>query len=145
MKSEMGQLSDRFAEVEGHYDPTTDYRRLVAFMLECLRLLDSDRVPQVAADAISVAQAFWKGDATEESLERARAACWNHLEAHGYGSDVGDPTASVIRATICALYSKPPSEDVVELLEWFTSLVNRVQDLSTQENSLLKEHFPALR
>jgi hypothetical protein len=139
---ELSRLSLAIAEVEKHYELDRDYRRFEDFMLDCLALVEA-RLPQVASAAVATAKNYFSGRATEEDLEQARVRCWNHLEAHGYGSEIQEPEAIGIRSAICALYARPVVDDAVELLEWFLSLVNQLDDRSEEQVELLAKHFPA--
>ena len=113
-------------------------------MLDCLALV-KDQLPEVASSAISTARNYFSGCAAEEELEEARVRCWKHLDARGYGSEVEEPEAIAIRATICALYARPSTgdDDAGELLEWFLRLLNRLGGRSENVVELLRKHFPA--
>ena len=116
------------------------FRRVCNFVIAFVELFQGT-IPLVAKDALIVVKAFWRGDASAEQVELARIKCWEYLDSKSASTDFSNPETCAIRAVICILYAEPPSEDMAELVGWFLTLMEKVDGIAPDLNSLQKIHF----
>lgn len=113
----------------------------IAFMLEALELIRAKLLP-VAARALDVARAYWGGAGSAEALALARKECWYELEAKSSSLDTERPLSAAIRGVICVLQPKEDNSDWYDLVSFFVSLSNKVDDRSVQQLEILRRLFP---
>lgn len=136
----MPDLDELLGSIEDYYDVVHDYERCVRFMMD---VLDAAQItePGVVREALEVARGYWDKNRTTEELENARISCWDYLRSIGQETSITEPNACKARAVISVLYATPPSEDILEILDWFATCSARLVS-STLLESLLKKHFP---
>ena len=131
---------DLIAKIEARYSLPSAYGLCMRFMLASLVTIEPIFSP-TARRAFDVAGMYWAGQATENELEAARVECWQSLDSIGATTNLVEPVHCATRAVICVTYSSPPSEDIVEILEWFASVVHLAGCPESQVEKLLQSTF----
>jgi len=99
------------------------YANCVRLMIDCLGVIPF-RLPDVALQGIDVAKRYWMERSVPASeLEHARVACWNYLDERSASTNTENPEYCGIRAVICTLYPEPPSDDIGELVCFFSEML----------------------
>ena len=128
-------------EYETNHGIDKTYRCCQRFMLTYLSL-SAATLPEVAKDGLSIFGRFDAGLGTPAELESARVRCWEYLELRSESTQLDTPSTCAIRAAICLLYpSASNCDDLYELVSWFLTLANRVEDHTDQLDSLLMQSF----
>ena len=98
------------------------FTMMVGVMAMATSIPDSLRSAAVEAGA-----RWFAGLDKPGSLEPARVACWNFLEAkNGNSTTVADRTDIAVRGLICVLWDQPDEGDDLETgLEFFAQLADR--------------------
>lgn len=109
------------------------------FYLDCLESIRDD-FPDVARDAITVAEDFCYGDASSQELEASREACWNYLKKKKIELNLKKKETCMVRAVICSLNSDFRACEIGDSLDFFADMMYRLGKGSTV-NRLLIEHF----
>lgn len=122
-------------------EATSDnYEACVRLMLKCLSLVQ-ECCPSIALAGIAVANKYWidnSADAME--LNDARVKCWDFLEGESASANTHEKTFCAVRAVICVLYTKPPSEDNGELIDWFLQMLMVItEDIEIIEHKVKSE------
>lgn len=108
------QIADKIAEATKE-----DHAAVNRLLTGSLQLVNG-RLPDVAASALSIADAYWfTGTGTALDLEDARVACWKFLDATCGSTKTRTPDEHAVRAVICVLYANPPLNDAYELIDAF--------------------------
>ncbi len=88
---------------------------------------EKSEMPPVAADALEVADRYWRrGLATADELDAARVACWKYLDAKNGNSTTIDGLGDhLTRAVICVLYPPSPDgpNDLGDTADWFRAML----------------------
>jgi hypothetical protein len=114
-----------FGQLTDHMIATTndDYGTSARLMIECLQLIPF-YLPLVGQTGTEVARRYWTlHSASASDLERARVECWNYLDERSASTNTDEPEYCALRAVICVLYAKPPSDDIGELIEFFNQML----------------------
>jgi hypothetical protein len=114
--------------------------RVVQFMIASCDLI-TPWMPPVAVSALEVARRYWRGEARESELERARVECWEYLDGIGAATSTDDPQVCATRAVICLLHPALPQNDLFDLTHWFIDLTRNVTDIDHQQSDILSQLF----
>lgn len=126
-------------------DMGNDFRLINLFLIDCLEII-SDSIPIVGKEALCIAKKYWvEQSVSDEELERTRVLCWDYADSLGNSINLLDKEICAMRAVICVLYSKPMSEDLGDLLEFFLMTFEKIDRESSNpsyiiENLLSKKH-----
>jgi hypothetical protein len=126
------------ADIEVQFPLLTNYRRYVAFMLDCVNTV-APALPELGVKGYETALRYWKGAAGRDELEKARVATWKYLDGESTAPEA--PSTFAMRAVVSVLYPDPPSDDGVELLDWFVRIVVSAGCPSSSIERLMQTHF----
>jgi hypothetical protein len=127
-------------EVQEQIGIPETFKRARAFMAAYLALF-TYVLPDVVIAGLDVMRRFSQGKATTEEVEAARVSCWKFLDAKSASTDFTERENCAVRAAICLLYPDAPAGDLSELVVWFLSLANKVEDHTPEIDSLLNGYF----
>lgn len=111
------RLFEALVKVKNKFDIDRGYVVGLKFMIECLKEIQEE-CPAIAKKAILSAEKFMAGTINAEVLTAERVACLAFLKKKK-SSKLDRRTLFQMQAVICALYPEPPSDDLLEILDWF--------------------------
>ena len=109
-----------------------DCRSLARLMVECISLIPLD-LPLVATDAIKMANHYWVDETVELARLQRQIACWQYLRERSATCKFEIPETYAIRALICVLYPADPSEDILDITEFFIEMFRRALSIDNEE------------
>jgi hypothetical protein len=94
-------------------------------------------------NALDLAKHYWIGEATRDSLNQVRVACWKDLDTMNAESRHADPRYLAGRAVICVLFPDFPPEEESEGGHMYLCLdfAARAEDHSSEQKQLLLREF----
>lgn len=123
---------------------TENYQLFMKYFLDCLSVIQEHFSEPVLADCFFKAKAYWGNELNVTELDKARVRCWTHLHSAERQGPSKVQSVFAMRALICTLYAKPPSDDTHELLYWFLEHVVRVAAVDDDLIAITKRYFPNL-
>lgn len=130
------QISETLEMVEAGHSLPKAYGRCIEFMLEGLALVRNTLVPAVKV-GLDTAERYWHAGDKDVSLETAKVALWKDLDA----GDLHGPEEASARAVLCTLEASAPTEDIFELLDWYTQFLSDAGGRPEQIVALMQKHF----
>ncbi|MDH5492641.1 MAG: hypothetical protein OEY14_11880 [Myxococcales bacterium] len=130
------QMSATLEMVEASHSLPQAYDRCIEFMLEGLALVRNTLVPPVKA-GLETAERYWRTGEKDVSLERAKVALWKELDS----GDIHGPAEAGARAVLCTLEPTAPTDDIFELLDWYTQFLADAGGRPGKIISLMQKHF----
>ncbi len=135
----VGEVVNKLYDLEDLETPVS-VQEINRFMLDCLELVRNE-CPEVAKNAISVAELFCSGDASPEELKEVNHACWSYLKKRNASTNTEEKKFCMVRAVICALVSDVNSDYLGELFEFFVEMMCKSGDYKYTVRDQLIAHF----
>ena len=131
--------------IEEKCEPAAYVKRIVPFMIECATLIEPRMSPKTLS-MFNVIRSYADAQLTPAGEVRATMTkCWEDLKADHRDMRLDDPEVCAIRAMICILDAQLHSEtnNFVDVLSFFTSLLNRLEPHNLEHEALLRKYFAA--
>jgi hypothetical protein len=96
-------------------------------MLRCIKVIE-EQLPEIAFHGLVSSKKYWlEQSLDEEQLTEARVKLWKFLDEQNLSTKFSSKDVCAIRSVICLLYEENELNSNDELLEFFFSMLSKVE------------------